>query len=114
MSGSSFSSRREASPGCLRLRESAVAAVFRSRYPAYSVPFKIQTVLADDQVSLVNHLRSDVDPVAQVKIDEIGRSIFHFVKRGLFLCAGADIGEFVVVIDLCDRERLLIALEPVI
>ena len=48
-------------------------------------PFKVQAVLSDGEIALVNDLGNNVDTVSEIKINQVGRSVLYFVKGGLFL-----------------------------
>src|ERR1700694_5503268 len=77
-------------------------------------PFNIQPVFPDGQIAFVEHLGDNVDTVLEVEVNEVGRSVLYFVKRGLFLGGGTDVSEFVIVVNGRYAERLFIALELVI
>jgi hypothetical protein len=68
------------------------------------VTFKIQALLAHDEIPRVENLGNDVDTVPKLEVDEIGFAVLDLVDRGLFLGAGLDVSEFVVVIDGSDRK----------
>src|SRR5262245_48885610 len=74
---------------------------------------KAHTRLADGQIARIENLWHNVRTVAKFEIDEVWLTIFQFVEGWCFNRVCLDVGEFVVMVDCGDRERLLVALEPV-
>ncbi len=62
---------------------------------------------ADGKVAVVDHLGDDVDTVLKLKVDEVRRAIFDFVKSRFFTRGALDISEGVVVVDRRNKERFL-------
>src|SRR5690348_3505526 len=70
------------------------------------VPFEGQFLAANDEITVINHLGSDVDAVLNLEVDEAGLSVFDFVEGWFFWGGTLDVCKRLVVIDHRDKEWL--------
>ena len=69
---------------------------------------KLQLVLADPQITVIDDLGNRVAAVFELVLDQARLSVLHFVDGRRFLGSGFDVGEAIVVIDRRHAEWILL------
>src|SRR5712691_10888354 len=77
------------------------------------MPHKEKSVLADRQISAIDHFFGDKEAVFVFKIHQIRFSVPNLIERGSLLRVALDVCKLRVVVDGLDVKRLLIGLEAV-